>query len=854
MALHPNLARCRLIAASVLTALLAAAAAAQRPLLGELRRMVPRCTDRTMCVAVGDVDADGDLDMLVGIDGWPWQNRLCLNDGTGRFEDVTTTNLPIDHEGALAAALADVDGDGDLDAFFGNRSQDELWLNDGTGVFVDVTAARLPANSATTTCAKFGDVDGDGDCDLVVGGSAQNRLYVNDGAGSFTDVTAARLPAVSDRTQDVELVDIDVDGDLDMVFANSLHGQDRLLVNDGSGTFTDETSMRMPVDVESTYSIAAGDVDGDGDVDLLLGIVDFPGPVPGQDRLYLNDGRGTFVDATAVGLPALQDATRDVALTDCDGDGDLDALIANSGQDLLLVNDGTGHFTVAAPTNLPVDPEITLALGPADLDGDGDADLLLVRSYGTSLWLNDGTARFADVTSSGLPRDTDSTLAIALADLDGDADIDMLCGNRYGSSLQPARLCLNDGTGRFADVSAAHLPADSFRVVAIAVGDVDGDSDVDALLVRDGPDLLFVNNGMAVFADESSTRLPPASDDSRGVALADVDGDGDLDALIANAGQQNRLYLNDGRGVFVDMTAIGLPQILDRSTALALADVEGDGDLDLLIGNEGEQNRLYLNDGRGVFTDVTAVRLPVDSDRNSSVAFGDVDGDGDPDVLLGNGQQDRLYLNDGTGSFTDATANLPTDGDDNNSVDLFDVDGDGDLDAFIGNWMRRNRLYLNDGTGTFLWGSHRVQPLWNDDTGDVAIGDLDEDGDLDVVVANAGEDQILTNLTRGLAWRATPRLSYTLTFDVHGQPGTAFVLDAAWNRARIPVPPYGVFGLDLASVLPVAVGTLDGLGHAEVVYTVPPDPSLQGLSVFWQAIVMQPLHLTNVEVTVFQAL
>jgi hypothetical protein len=838
---------CAIIAAT------AVVSSAQRPLLADLHRMLPRCPDGTTDIAAGDVDGDGDLDLLVGIDGTPSQNRLYLNDGASRFVEATATHLPVDNADTLAVALADLDRDGDLDAYCCNRSQDKLYVNDGNGVFALVTVPRVPANTSMTFAVAIGDVDRDGDPDLVLGVGGQNRLWINDGTATFVDETAVRLPAFSDQTRAVALVDVDLDGDLDLLSGNTYGQQNRLCTNDGVGVFADETPLRLPVDADSTDAIAVGDVDGDGDPDLLIGNAHFPGPVAQQNRLYLNDGRGRFSDGTGSGLPGLADVTRDVALFDVDGDGDLDAWFANQDRDRLLVNDGAGRLADAA--GLPDDPDITLAIAPADTDADGDLDLVLTRSHGTSLLLNDGGGRFVDVTGAGLPRSTDSTLAIALADLDGDGDLDVMTGNRYGSTAAtPARLCLNDGTGIFTDVSATHLPADSRRVLGIALGDLDGDGDLDALLVRSGQDLLFLNDGAAHFVNASAGRLPPAADESTDVALVDVDGDGDLDAVITNSPGQNRLLRNDGSGSFTDLSATHLPQLADRSGAVASADVDRDGDPDLLIANYAEQDRLLINDGTGVFTDETAARLPPDNDQTDSVSFGDVDGDGDLDLLLGTNLQDRLCLNDGTGHFVDATANLPSDGDDNASVDLFDVDGDGDLDAFIGNWLRQNRLYLNDGQGRFSWASDRISTLLVDDTGDVAIGDIDQDGDLDVVVVNLFEDLILTNLTRQLAWRATPRLGYELVLDVHGAPGMPFVVDAAPGLGRVPVPPFGLLLLDPATASPVANGVLDGQGHGAVRFPVPPDPALRGARVCWQAIVMGPLHLTNLELTVLEAL
>ena len=159
-------------------------------------------------------------------------------------------------------------------------------------------------------------------------------------------------------------------------------------------------------------------------------------------------------------------------------------------------------------------------------------------------------------------------------------------------------------------------------------------------------------SGSSVFVDVTRTHLPAASDYTFALALEDVDGDGDRDALIGNAGQ-NRLYLNDGQGVFTDVTATHLPVDYDGSQALALEDVDGDGDRDALFGNETDLSRLYLNDGTGYFTDVTATHLPGDNDPTFALALEDVDGDGDRDALIGNfqypyGHWNRLYLNDGS--------------------------------------------------------------------------------------------------------------------------------------------------------------------------------------------------------------
>src|SRR5690606_23249727 len=122
-------------------------------------------------------------------------------------------------------------------------------------------------------------------------------LWLNDGRGTFGEASS-QMPAISDVTYGAALGDVDRDGDLDCVFAN--HLQDRLYLNDGAGRFTDVTAGRLPVESAQTFANALGDVDGDGDLDLVLG--NYGGA--SQDRLFLNDGTGTFTDATSTHLPA----------------------------------------------------------------------------------------------------------------------------------------------------------------------------------------------------------------------------------------------------------------------------------------------------------------------------------------------------------------------------------------------------------------------------------------------------------------------------------------------------------------------------------------------------------------------
>ncbi|MCI0589954.1 MAG: VCBS repeat-containing protein [Planctomycetes bacterium] len=657
------------------------------PTVGQL----PGSLVGSRAVVLGDVDGDGDLDAFLGNGG---QDRLALNDGSGNFVDATS-QVPPNVDDTRAVALGDVDGDGDLDAWVGNNytaAADRLYLNDGSGSFSDATSQLPPPPSwppsASTYAVALADVDGDGDLDAFLGGTL--RLYLNNGSGIFSDATSQISVSFYYSVGTLALGDLDGDGDLDAflgIYYGYYTNNYRLYRNNGSGVFTDVSSL-LPAVASLPSSIALGDVEGDGDLDVLVGN-SYP-----PNHLLLNNGVAGFTDGSAQ-LPSLPsgDPTKALALGDADGDGDVDALLANglaygnpsARQDRLYLNDGSGAFTdVTAPQSGLVDATWAVALG--DLDGDGDLDALAGNSGQNRFFVNDGGGSFA-VAANPPPAIGNGTRGISLGDADGDGDLDALVGTTGAS-----RLFRNLGTGTFLPQIFPGGACD-----AVALADVDGDGDLDALLGRYGQDSLFLNDGSALLTDATG-QLPAILDDTNALALGDLDGDGDLDVLVGNGGQ-DRVFVNNGAGTFTDATSL-VPADDDGTAALALGDVDGDGDLDAMLGNafssstSGAQNRLLVNDGSGSFSDATN-QLPAILGATHALALGDIDGDGDLDALVGNGafgyystgDLNQVYLNNGSGTFVLATAALPLIVDDTRAVALGDLDGDGDLDAFVGNQL-----------------------------------------------------------------------------------------------------------------------------------------------------------------------
>jgi hypothetical protein len=245
-----------------------------------------------------------------------------------------------------------------------------------------------------------------------------------------------------------------------------------------------------------------------------------------------------------------------------------------------------------------------------------------------------------------------ATLDHGVADLDGDGDLDLLLA-RHG----PDAVLLGDGSGRFEELPGA-VPAGGGVTHAVSLGDVDGDGDQDAVLLLPGPNALLLNRGTGRFG--TSALLPPDEETSRDGELVDVNLDGELDLVVANEGS-NRLYLGDGLGAFAEAPE-ALPQQpwTASGKALAVLDADLDGDPDLLFaGRNGwspypTTDLLLHNQGGAVFIDASML-LPAHQAEVDALAVGDVDGDGDQDVLLGTGEytaeEALLYIGDGTGAL-----------------------------------------------------------------------------------------------------------------------------------------------------------------------------------------------------------
>jgi hypothetical protein len=365
-------------------------------------------------------------------------------------------------------------------------------------------------------------------------------------------------------------------------------------------------------------------------------------------------------------------------------------------------------------------------------------------SVSAQQWVNETATRFPASTG-----EYSNYLDIGDIDNDGDLDIVWANGGNY-NTLGPAqleRIFINNGSGVFTDESVARGAA-SGNARGVELGDLDNDGDLDIVYAQDfnKQPIVMINDGTGHFTNQSAARLPATMYSSARIALGDIDNDGDLDMYICNSGTsnrfgsgQNRIYVNDGTGVFTDETATRHPvAVLNEAMDAIFGDIDGDFDLDVRAASTANNNsRLYRNNGSGVFTTVAGV--PADANAYS-YDFGDIDGDGNLDLLganaNGSGNNSEFLLrNDGTGAYTNVSSNIsPNPTTDDNDTKFVDYDNDGDMDFIVGSLGTTERVYNNNGSGVFTQVAGLITAV-SDSTLDIKVADLNGDGRPDVVTA-----------------------------------------------------------------------------------------------------------------------
>jgi hypothetical protein len=712
----------------------------------------------------------------------------------------------------------DYDNDGDLDVFVANGYPDEtnndLYQNNGDGSFSKVTEGIVVGDGGVSLGCSWGDFDNDGDLDLFVTNSGQdNFLYENSGDGTFIKITEGAIVTDGGRSTSCSWGDYDNDGLLDLVVSNGGDepGENYLYHNDGDGNFSKVISGEVVNDVENSHACGWCDYDNDGDLDLF--VCNYQGE---NNSLYLNNGNGSFTKMTDGDIVNNGGYSLSGSWGDMDNDGDMDLFVSNWDEnDFLYINNGNGTFTKISE-NIIVDERTYSYVGSwGDYDNDGYTDLIVSDSYrGHRLYCNMGDMSFSRVNTPILSSEnSEGTNSNTWADYDNDGDLDLFCST--SSTDRSNHLYVNtgndnhwinikcvggsDGGNGLSNASAIGAkirvkaqiqskPAWQMNEVSAQTGcreqnslNVEfglGDAEViDSLKIEwpSGNEQVFQNVAVDQFITiyENTQQIGTdrfvrvATGDmgndigySLGSGWCDYDNDGDLDLYVCNSnGEKSFFYNNNADGSFSRTDAFEHEYDDLYKNSCTWGDYDNDGDLDLFVTVYYSQyywvpsnNYLYGNNGDGTFTRIYDEYDPFlsESAKSYGCSWADYNNDGYLDMFFANRdeQNNSLYVNNKNGSFTKITSGpVVTDGGESNYGAWADYDNDGDVDLFVANTNDQNNfLYNNNGDGTFSKVESGPAVTDGGNSAGGSWGDYDNDGDLDLFVTNSGgENNFLYN-------------------------------------------------------------------------------------------------------------
>jgi hypothetical protein len=717
-----------------------------------------------LSLTAADVNGDGKLDLIVVNQCAPGcansSVSVLLGNGDGTFLPAVTYSFGTVL--ASSAAVADVNGDGKPDLIvagvaccyqqFYNYAAVGVLLGNGDGTFQTVvTYDSNPGGSSAASSVAVADVNRDGHPDLVVGNGSNVGVLLGNGDGTFQTAATFNTGGFGNTTA-IAAADLNGDGKPDLVVANlcdtdspCFSGAIGVLLGDGDGTF--QTAVTYLSGGMVAFSVAVGDVNGDGIPDLLIAneCDDGSSCSNGTVSLLLGNGDGTF--GVAVSYDPGGYGSDAVAVGDVNGDGIPDVVVDNlcdgssgcnvgqTGTGFISVLLGSGGGTFKAPVTYNPGGHYAGAVAVGDVNGDGKSDLLVADecttncsgdgSVGVLLGKGDGTFQPAVSYDSG----GYEPIAEAVVDLNHDHFLDVVivnsCGSASNCTTGAIGVLLGNGDGTFQ--SAISYGSGGEYPRSLAVGDVNGDG---------YPDLLVVNDCV------SSSNCNASS-----VSLLLGNGDGSFQAATT-------IYSANGQNLF----------------AVALADLNGDGHPDLLVGSNcgtcaNGSVIVMLGNGNGTFQ--AAVSYNSGGWGALPLGVGDVNGDGKPDLVVLNQCPSEnscatgvvaILLGNGDGTFQAATS-VPTPSLSSAGVlTLADFNGDGHLDIAS---SANQFLLLGNGDGTF-------QPYLNLGVGGQggAVGDFNGDGKPDLAAGGVG---VLLNIAANFHYATTTIVTSSLNPDLVGQ-------------------------------------------------------------------------------------
>lgn len=703
--------------------------------------------------AIAEVNNDGEPDILVANFG---SNNVTvlLSDGAGGF--TPTDGSPHQTgEGPGSIATADFNADGNLDLVTANSRSDDvsILLGDGAGAFSESDFSPVEAGTGPDSIASS-DVDGDGVADLVVANSRSDDVSVllGDGSGAFAEAAGSPI-AIGGSASQALAADLDGDTNIDLVVANLDDDNVNILLGDGNGGFVQ--AVGSPIAVGSgPWDLTLVDLNNDGELDIATANANSD-----DISVLLGDGLGGFNEApdSPFSVGANGASTRSIDFGDFDEDGNIDLATssARDGQVSILLGDGVGGFAQAADSPFTVST-FPQSLNVGDLDSDGLADLLVIDTVASSLGILRGDGDGGLSESAGSPiRFGVNPLDVEIADFDEDGENDLAI---VSSSQNEVLLLKGTGSGQFSSLGAFALDG-STPPTAVLADDLDADGNTDLITVHGGsPGEISVLLGSGSGGFSSADNSPfSVGQFPEAVISGDANLDGNTDLFVANGflSDDITVLLGDGTGDFAPAAGSPFPAG-DRPWSLASADVDGDNSLDLVVANrQSDDVAVLLGDGTGEFSPSTSSPISV-GDSPSAVAAADLNADGAVDLVVINRGSNNLsvLIGDGLGGFSETSASPIAVGTSPVALAASDFNADGDLDLLAANsGSAELTILLGGGTGDFSEAAEspiELEPSSVTPSLSLSVGDIDGDTRPDAIVVWDGRssfDETLSVLT-----------------------------------------------------------------------------------------------------------
>jgi hypothetical protein len=641
-------------------------------------------------------------------------------------------------DAASSVHAADLDGDGDNDILSASSRDDKIaWYENFDGEIGSQQVISVDADEPQSVHAA--DLDGDGDLDVLSASYQNNELAWYENLNGTRDFSSKKIIA-TDGTWDVFAADLDGDGDMDVLSASPFYDEVLWYENGGAGAFSGAKVISNSVD--TPYAVHAADVDSDGDMDILSASFS-------DDTIawYENlNGDGSFSSARVISSSV--DGAIHTHATDLDGDGDVDVVAAAHLANAILWfenTDGTGTFSAAKTISTTASGAYEVYA--TDLDGDNDPEVLSATFDNDAINIYDNQIGESGADADGfgptvqITTNADGADEVYASDLDGDGDADILSASRNDDTISYFENRINEGFGFPNETIVMPSARADGANEAIAV-DLNGDGALDIVTAssNDGKLAWHENDGTRWFSPQKVI----STSAGQGLDAGDIDGDGDNDLVSTSFGGDTVAWYEntDGAGTF--SAANVLSANVDGALSSYLADLDGDGDLDVLaVGQRDDTVYWFENlNGAGSFSSENIIWTAADG--ANEVIAADIDGDTDLDVIVASRYDDTVAWfenTDGNGAFSNEKVIV------DNALDVVDVhpadlDGDGDVDllyapsdANVVNWLENT-----DGDGSFS-DPKEITNLVNNPV-KVFTADLNRDGRLDVLTASYFDDKI----------------------------------------------------------------------------------------------------------------